>query len=192
MLAFLRGGLAALIGIALGLGATFVTLERGFGFGAVRAGPWTAWPRAGAADIDPYARAVLSRTGEIPLATAQGVAFYARSDESGASLSGACDYLVTGAVPAARFWTMTLTDSNGRLIENAARRYGFTSSEVLRHGDGAFEIAVASEARPGNWLPSEAGRRFVLVLNLYDAITSASTSGLAGAATPTIKRGRCR
>jgi hypothetical protein len=78
VLAFLKGGLAALIGIALGLAVTFVTLERGFGFGAVQAGPWTAWPRVGASDIDPYARAVLSRTGEIPLAAAQGIAFYVR------------------------------------------------------------------------------------------------------------------
>ncbi len=96
MLAFLRGGLAALIGVALGLAVTFVTLERGFGFGAVRAGPWTAWPRVGGSDIDPYARAVLSRTGEIPLANAQGIAFYARVDDSGAPLSGSCDYVDFG------------------------------------------------------------------------------------------------
>ena len=192
MLAFLRGGVAALIGIALGLALTFTTLERGFGFGAVRAGPWTAWPRVGASDIDPYARAVLSRTGEIPLAAAQGIAFYARVDESGAPLSGSCDYVVAGAVPASRYWTLTLTDPNGRLIENAAHRYAFTSAEVLRRADNSFSVAVAPAARPGNWLPSEAGARFVLVLKLYDAVASASPSGLAGATTPRITRGRCR
>jgi len=191
VLAFLRGGVAALIGVALGLALTFTTLERGFGFGAVRAGPWTAWPRVGASDIDPYARAVLSRTGEIPLAAAQGVAFYARSDESGAALSGACDYVVTGAVPASRFWTLTLTDPNGRLVENVAHRYAFTSAEVLRRGDNSFSITVAPQARPENWLPSDARGRFVLVLKLYDAVASASPSGLAGATTPRIMRGRC-
>jgi hypothetical protein len=192
MLAFLRGGLAALIGVALGLAVTFVTLERGFGFGAVRAGPWTAWPRVGGSDIDPYARAVLSRTGEIPLANAQGIAFYARVDDSGAPLSGSCDYSISGAVPAARFWTLTLTDPSGRLIENAAHRYAFTSAEILRRGDNSFGIAIAPAARPGNWLPSQAGERFVLVLKLYDAISSASPSGLAGATTPAITRGRCQ
>jgi hypothetical protein len=183
--------LAALIGIALGLAVTFATLERGFGFGAVRAGPWTAWPRVGASDIDPYARAVLSRTGEIPLAAAQGIAFYARSDDTGSPLSGSCDYIVSGAVPAARYWTLTLTDPNGRLVENAAHRYAFTSAEVLRRADNSFSIAVAPGARPGNWLPSEPTRRFVLVLKLYDAVASASPSGLAGATTPRIIRGRC-
>jgi hypothetical protein len=192
MWAFLKGGFAALIGIGLGLAVTFMALERGFGFGAVQAGPWTAWPRVGASDIDPYARAVLSRTGEIPLAAAQGIAFYARSDEAGAPLSGSCDYVLSGAVPAARFWTLTLTHPNGRLVENAAHRYGFTSAEILRRGDNSFAIAIASSARPGNWLPSEAGQRFVLVLKLYDAIASASPSGLAGATTPRITRGRCR
>jgi hypothetical protein len=191
VLAFLRGAIAAVIGIAVGLALTFSTLERGFGFGAVRAGPWTAWPRVGASDIDPYARAVLSRTGEIPLAAAQGIAFYARTDESGAALSGSCDYLISGAVPASRFWTLTLTDPNGRLNENSAHRYAFTSAEVLRRGDNSFAIAVAPAARPGNWLPSEARGRFVLVLKLYDAVASASPSGLAGATTPRITRGRC-
>jgi hypothetical protein len=191
VLAFLRGAIAAVIGIAVGLALTFSTLERGFGFGAVRAGPWTAWPRVGASDIDPYARAVLSRTGEIPLAAAQGIAFYARTDESGAALSGSCDYVISGAVPASRFWTLTLTDPNGRLIENSAHRYAFTSAEVLRRGDNSFAVAVAPAARPGNWLPSEARGRFVLVLKLYDAVASASPSGLAGATTPRITRGRC-
>jgi hypothetical protein len=191
VLAFLKGAFAAVIGVALGLAVTFVTLERGFGFGAVQAGPWTAWPRVGASDIDPYARAVLSRTGEIPLAAAQGIVFYARSDDAGAPLSGSCDYLISGAVPAARFWTLTLTNPNGRLVENAAHRYAFTSSEILRRGDNSFAISVAPEARPGNWLPSGAGTRFVLVLKLYDAIASASPSGLVGATTPAIRRGRC-
>jgi hypothetical protein len=191
VLAFLKGALAAVIGVALGLAVTFVTLERGFGFGAVQAGPWTAWPRVGASDIDPYARAVLSRTGEIPLASAQGISFYARTDNTGAPLSGSCDYVVAGAVPAARFWTLTLTDINGRLLENAAHRYAFTSSEILRRADNSFAIAVAPEARAGNWLPSEAGKRFVLVLKLYDAIASASPAGLAGASTPTLTRRRC-
>jgi hypothetical protein len=190
--AFLKGAVAAVMGIALGLAVTFVTLERGFGFGAVQSGPWTAWPRVGASDIDPYARAVLSRTGEIPLATAQGIAFYARSDDGGALLSGSCDYVLSGSVPAARFWTLTLTDPNGRLLENAAHRYAFTSAEILRRSDNSFSIAVAPGARPGNWLPSESGKRFVLVLKLYDAIASASPSGLAGATTPRITRGRCR
>jgi len=191
LLAFLKGALAAVIGVALGLAVTFVTLERGFGFGAVQAGPWTAWPRVGAGDIDPYARAILSRTGEIPLATAQGIAFYARSDETGAPLSGSCDYVISGAVPAARFWTLTLTDLNGRLVENVAHRYAFTSSEILRRGDNSFAIAVAPEVRAGNWLPSEAGKRFVLVLKLYDAIASGSAAGLAGATTPTLTRRGC-
>lgn len=191
MFAFLKGTLAAVLGIALGLAVTFVTLERGFGFGAVQAGPWTAWPRVGASDIDPYARAVLSRTGEIPLAAAQGIAFYARGDETGAPLSGACDYVISGAVPAARFWTLTVTDSSGRLIDNAAHRYAFTSAEILRRADNSFAIAVAPAARSGNWLPSLPRQRFVLVLKLYDAIASASPAGLAGATMPRIARGRC-
>ncbi len=39
--------LAGLAGLLIGLGVTFAALRNGVGFGAVKAGPWTAWPKAG-------------------------------------------------------------------------------------------------------------------------------------------------
>ena len=80
--------LTVVAGIALGLAATFFTVERGLGFGAVRAGPWTGWPKTGAKDADPYARAVLSRTGELPLGIAEGLTFIARGLQPGTPFDG--------------------------------------------------------------------------------------------------------
>ena len=34
---------------------------------AISLGPWQAWPNAGTENVDPYSRARLARTGEIPV-----------------------------------------------------------------------------------------------------------------------------
>ena len=178
-------------GVALGLGLTWLTVERGHGFGAVRAGPWTAWPRTGSPDADPYARAVLARSGEIPLALAEGLTFTASVDSRGAPLDGACAYRVTGRLPQARYWTLTLTDARGRLVDNEARRHGFVSREVLRDATGAFDMAVGPRVAPGNWLPSGRPGPFALALRLYDTPVSATAFALDAASLPAIERGDC-
>lgn len=191
VLNFLKTLAAVVLGAALGLAATFAAVERGFGFGAVRAGPWTGWPKTGSRDADPYARAVLSRTGETPLGSAEGLGFVARGDSSGALLDPRCDYSVRGPVPAARWWTLSAMTPEGRLIENPARIYGFTSAEIVRGANGGFDIAVSRAARPGNWLPVAPDRPFVLALRLYDTTISATASALDGISMPVISRGRC-
>ena len=62
------------------------TLTRGVAFGALTIGAWTAWPKTGSVDIDPYARAIIARSGELPIGTGDGVAFYARTDDAGQPL----------------------------------------------------------------------------------------------------------
>jgi hypothetical protein len=183
--------LTVLAGIALGLAATFFTIERGLGFGAVRAGPWTGWPKTGAKDADPYARAVLARTGELPLGTAEGLTFVAKGERQASLFDPRCDYKVHDPVPQARYWTLTASRTDGRLIPNAAKRYGFTSAEIVRATDGSFEIAVSPEVQPGNWLPVAPDEPFILVLRLFDTAMSASTTQLSRADMPRITRERC-
>lgn len=157
-----------LLAAIIGLGATWLTLTHGVAFGALTIGAWTAWPRSGSVDIDPYARATIARSGELPIGTGDGVAFYARTDDSGQVFDGRCTFVLSGLTPAARFWTLTLYDPEGRLVANAIDRHGFTSAEIVRDAGGRFVINVGPRARPGNWLPSGGIERFVLVLRLYD------------------------
>jgi hypothetical protein len=180
------------LGTLLGLALTFFTLERGFGFGAVRAGPWTGWPKTGSADIDPYARALLSRTGAIPLGTGEGISFLARADSDGAPLDPRCEYSLKGPMPPARFWTLSVFTPNGALIENAAKRYGFTSAEILRASDAPAEIILASTAHPGNWLPTSPTSPYVVVLRLYDSVLSATAASLDSSVMPKLVKGFCR
>lgn len=165
---YLRAGAVMLAGVVLGLTATVISLNSGYGFNALVAGPWTAWPQVGGPDIDPYARAVISRSGETPLGRDQGLAFFAHKDSAGAPLDGACEYRIIDPLPAARFWTIGLMTPQGAPIANPTQRYGFTSVDVLRREGGAFEIAISRMARPGNWLSPGAARAFVIALRLYD------------------------
>lgn len=165
----LLGALFALvIGASSGLGATWFALNQGAAFGAIRIGAWMAWPKTGTPDIDPYGRATIARSGQLPVASGDGIAFFSRHDDQGQPLDGRCDIVLRGTTPAARFWTLTLYDTDGRLVANSLNRYNFTSEEVTRYQDGSFEITVSARARPGNWLPTGGADRIVLELRLYD------------------------
>jgi len=179
------------VAAAVGLGATWLTLARGVAFGAITIGAWTAWPKTGTAEIDPYARAVLARSGELPLGLGDGVAFLATTDDGGRPLDGRCDIIVRGNTPQARFWTLTLYDPAGRLVANALERYGFTSQEIVRQSNGDFAIALAPRARPGNWLPTGGIERYLLALRLYDTPVGVAGRAMHTLSMPAINTEKC-
>ena len=191
--------LTAAAGLWLGLYATYHAVERdsdhGFGtgpvFGAVRVGPWSGWPKTGTRDADPYARALFARNGETPIGITEGLSFIAGQDSGGAALTPACDYVVGKAVPAARYWTVSVMGVDGRLFPTTSQRHGFTSSELLRAADGGFEISVSAQARPGNWLQVNEGQAFVLMLRLYDTALSANAWSVTASAMPSITKEGC-
>ena len=172
----LLGSLFALVVAAVvGLGATYLALTRGAAFGPLTIGSWTAWPKTGTADADPYAQAEIARIGRLPTALGDGVAFTATSDDNGRTLDGRCDVVLSGVTPAARFWTLTLYRPDGELVANSLSRFGFTSQEITRFADGSFQIVVAPRANPGNWLPTGGIERYILLLRLYDTAVGVST-----------------
>ena len=180
-----------LIAAAVGLGATWLTLTRGVAFGSLNIGAWTAWPKSGSVDIDPYARANIARTGELPTGMGDGVAFYASSDDARNSFDGRCTFTISGMTPVARYWTITLYNPEGKLVANTIDRHSFTSDEIVRDSDGGFAITVAPLARPGNWLPTGGADKFVLVLRLYDTPIGVSTGTTKEGPMPAIVRKGC-
>jgi hypothetical protein len=182
---------ALLIAAGTGLGATWLSVARGTAFGAITIGGWTAWPKTGTAEIDPYARAAIARTGQLPVAAGDGIAFFARHDDDGRVLDGRCEVVLRGTTPVARFWTLTLYDPQGRLIANSANRYVFTSQEIARRADGTFEMVIAPRARAGNWLPSGGADRIVLAMRLYDTPVGGATRIGREAPMPSISERMC-
>lgn len=191
-MAFLTRLVLLLVGIAIGLSATDILTSNHSPIGAMRSGPWSAWPGAGTPDPDPYARAVAARDGHIPLPAGAGLRFLADTDSAGDTLDGRCDYRVGGPTPQAQFWTLTLLDRRGFAAPNAVNRFGFTSAELVRDGAGGFVIEVAAAARPGNWLPSPPQGPLTLMLSAYDTALARGTPSGAGLSLPTIQKSACR
>jgi hypothetical protein len=181
----------AIAALALGVAATVLSLRGEPGFGAVRLGAWTSFPRLGGADIDPYGRAAVAVEGVMPLGAGEGLAFVAGKDDDGRPLDSGCEYLISGAALPARLWTLSVYDLQGRLRQNEADRHGLTSASLLRQKGGDFSIAASREARPGNWLPLGEKSRFVLVLRAYEASASSLAGAFDGLAMPKIARGDC-
>lgn len=181
---------AIVIAAAVGFGSALMVLDRERRFGAVERGAWIAWPDFGSADADPYSRAVLARSGEVPLGSGEGIAFVAERDDSGARLVANCSYAVSGTTPPARLWTLTATGEGGSLFANPAGRSGFHSREILRREDGSFEIVAGGAPEPGNWLPIAGSGPLRLTLRLYD--TPLTSSGIEEVTLPAIARRGCR
>jgi len=175
----------------VGLGSTWLVLNYGVRYGSVQIGAWSAWPKTGTTDIDPYAKAGVARSGELPIGLGDGVAFYASKDDNGRQLDGRCDVVIEGITPQARYWTMTLYNRDGQLIANSANRYGFTSQEIVRNAVGRFKITAAPRVRAGNWLPTAALEHLVLVLRLYDTPVGVATRAGREAPMPSITQGNC-
>ena len=183
--------IAILLATVVGVGTTWMTTTRGTDIGALTIGAWTARPRTGTPDIDPYSRATIVRSGELPIGAGDGVAFAATTDDKNTALDGRCDVVVSGVTPPARFWTLTLYDREGHLVANSLQRYGFTSQEIIRQSDGSFEIRLASRARSGNWLPTGGISRYTLMLRLYDTPVGVATRTKRDAPMPAIATVSC-
>ena len=183
--------LATTIAALFGLGLTFLAVEYGRLFGAVRIGEWNVWPHAGSLDADPYTRAKLARWREIPIGAGEGLMFLANGDAGGQPLSASCAYRIVGQTPPARLWTLTVYDQDGKLMPTRLGRYGFTSSEILRRENGDFEIILARTARPGNWVQAGEAERYLLVLRIYDTPLTAS-SDIENLSMPHILRAGCQ
>lgn len=183
---------ALALGAILGLASADWATRGGYPFGGVTVGAWTAWPRAGSTGADPYTRAVNARRGEIPLAVGEGLLMTAAEDDDGRPLDSSCTYLVAGAVPPARAWTLTVAGRGPQDPKRPHIRDGFTSTEILREQDGRFTIIIAPEVEPGNWLPTpRAEGPMRLALRLYDTPAAASTAALDKSVVPSITRKGC-
>ncbi|AYO81190.1 DUF1214 domain-containing protein [Methylobacterium brachiatum] len=180
------------LGGVLGLASADWATRGGYPFGGVQVGAWTAWPKAGAGNADPYTRAVNARRGEIPLAVGEGLLLTASVDDQGQALDATCSYRVGGGTPPARAWTLTVAGRGPRDPGRPAVREGFTSTEVLRGADGRFSVVLAPDVQPGNWLPSPRDSGPVrLALRLYDTPVAASVGSLDRDSVPAITRLGC-
>jgi hypothetical protein len=155
-------------------------------------GPWSFWPQSGSVDADPYLRAITAQRAILPMGLGEGISLISIRDDDGERLNGQCSYRIEGRVPAARSLSLSVYGLNGQPFASKSARSAFTDEELLRDEQGIWSVALSSEAKPGNWLPVEAGEDFTVVLRLYDTPLSANAAALAANAVPRILREGCR
>jgi hypothetical protein len=156
-------------------------------------GPWTAWVAAGRIDADPYTRAHTVWNALLPLSSTLEITYRAKTDSRGERLHAGCEYVVVLDAFDGAWWSLAAFDSQGRLIQNAAERYAFTSDSAMREPDGRAVVTLARDARPGNWLPTGSASRIHLVLTVQDsAYAAALHEGRPVKPLPALQRGTCR
>lgn len=174
-----------------GIASSIWALKATAGFGSIAIGPWVAFPQAQTAAADPYAKAHRARAGELLFGSAEGLMFSAATDDSGARLSAACSYDISGITPPARFWTLYAMTSDGvTLRPGPDLPSAINSWTVLRARDSSFVIHASPVAKPDNWLAIRHSGSFRLVLTLLDTPTAGS-SGLIDLAMPKIVKTGC-
>ncbi len=179
--------------LALGLMSSWYMVEAGTRLTTERIGPWVTWTSAARPDADPYTRAHFASSGMLAISTDVQRTFVARVDEDGERLSSSCEYVIEGKLPRADWWSLVVFDAQGSLISNPAGRHAFTSQTIALAPNGTFQLTLAREARPGNWLPTRGGGRVSVVLTVIEPRASDGSSRIGDdGVLPAIRKLKCR
>ena len=156
-------------GLAVGLGGAWALTNGGLGDGGIRNGPWTTSLGYGTKATDPLTRAKVARAGLLALPAKETVYWLAATDDAGAPLDGNCRYSLSGRALDARWWSITVYDAKGYLVDNPARLWSVNGANVALDGKGQWRVTISPD-KPGDgaWLPGIKGQPFQLTLRMYN------------------------
>lgn len=185
---FIYSSLTLAIALGAGFGSAYFMVEDGRQLSAHKYGSWYGWPNSGTADVDPYLKASLARSGNLQMGRAEGVVFSASTDDDDNPLSAVCSYQIAGTTPNASVWTLRIqpTSTNGKTIEPSY----LVSSEVIYNEDGTFNINAAQSVQSGNWLPIRSDKEFSFIMTFYDT-NAFLVVGHEVASLPTVNKVSC-
>lgn len=181
------------LAVSIGGGAASVWYILGTreAIGALTIDGWTAFPKIGTPQADPYSKARIAREGVLTLGRAEGLTFIAERDSAGRPLRRDCSYHVVGATSPARFWTLFAADKSLVVLDHGGRRPPAThSQEILRRADNSFAVAFGPHPAAGNWVPVKGVGPMTFLLTLYDTPIEAST-GIGDIVLPQVTRTVC-
>jgi len=164
---FMRFVAFVIVSIFLGLGLTSLSLSIGSGMATDRQGSWKSWKNSGHVNADPYTRAYIAKTGQLPLPPQIAQTYYALYDNAHRRLHTSCTYLIESPTVEAKWWTLAVYDYNGKIFENPLKRYSFNAESAMIRFQGGFNIYASQTPQPENWLPISKLGPFILVYRLY-------------------------
>lgn len=177
------------VALAVGAGTAWHMTEFGSRLSTRTQGPWMQWVTLGRPDADPYARAHAARKGLLPISSSLETSYRAIVDSGGGALNTSCDYVIAMGSLNGAWWSIAAYSSKGLLLPNAAERYAFNTGTVMREVDGRAIIALARDARPGNWIPISGGSQINVVLTVHN---TAEQDAATPRTLPEIQRVGCR
>ena len=157
---------ALVVGVALGVGSLWYMVFKANPAPVITVGIWHMNPLAGSTGGDPYSRLYIAITSILALNKSETIYFEARTDDEGGRLTSACDYVLTGPPPDARWWSVTAYSDNDMLIPTEGARYSASAAGATTNAEGNVEIALTPAGDGPNGIATGNGN-FILLLRLY-------------------------
>ncbi len=189
---FIRLAIAAAAALTLGVGSAWYMIDYGSPLTVEVHGPWRTWPAAARPDADPYTRAHFARLGWLTLSSAEVVTLVASTDSAGQMLDSDCEYEVTGSTFEAGWWSLAVFDGRGGLLDVPAERHVLSRATIVAEPGNRMTIRLATDARPGNWLPTLGGTTMTLVMKLQRVSSTGAAPASVLPVLPAINRVNCR
>lgn len=154
---------------------------------------WLYSDRIGIPAASDLERARVAIAGPLGLSAKEAVYFVAPRDKDGEHLRSHCSYRVSGGSIDARWWSITLYDSETQhYVPNDQNRSSWNSVNIPRLEEDAWLIQVGSQGadEPSLHAPRERDRPFELMLRIYNP-SEATRSTLPRIELPVIERIKC-
>ena len=157
-------------GALLGVGSAWLWLTRTDPAGT-RIGPWLVNLEAGSRDASMYTRARIALKALLALDRRETLYYIAQQDDAGRLLRSNCRYLISGSIPAARWWSVTAYADDIFLFPDAEQRYSVSGENPTLNTVGRFSAVTGPETPVSGatkWLPTPGDRGLILTLRLYN------------------------
>jgi hypothetical protein len=181
---------AVALGLALGVGTARVAISNSLSGNVINNGIWSTDLTIGSSEAGAYTRASIALNGTLALKRSETIYYSADRDADGDTLTSNCNYVLEGRDPAARWWSVTVYDSDGYLLPEAKGRYSVSKTSVLRSQGGAFQIALTRDGRGANGIATGTGD-FTMVLRLYNPNPNVEAAP-DKATLPQLRKGSCQ
>ncbi len=152
---------------------------------------WVADWAIGAKGATPYMRAYVARYGLLALPKTEAVYFVRKLDDEGKLLKSSCNYAVRGQAQNAKWWSITLYDNTGYLVENTQKAYSVDQTG-LGDGDWSVEVSAVPTGSSQNWLSSQNAGAFELMLRVYKPDKILLDKPLKNFKPPSVVRQSCK
>ena len=163
--------LIAVILIAIAFTYASTKLYEEFAF--IKNDNWQILPSPGDKDRDIYTRANVAMRGTFALSKPEAAYFHAFNDIEDVKLIGNCTYNIIGDDIESRWWSITVYNEDGYLVENDEKIYALNSETVDFNFEGGFEIFLTSEDNfiseisEKNWIRVPNDEHFSVTLRIY-------------------------